>query len=224
MSILNRQKSTRSAGAEYGQQLRESDKNLVKLAAKGDTEAFGELVDRYWDKITALVYQKLGRFPEVEDVVQETFIKAYDCLEQLRKPGNFAAWLYQIASKLCIDQLRRKHRRNVSLDEMREKDRQFKAVENEVTASGLFDYVLEAVGSLPEKYRIVVTLRFMQGMSCNEIASHLGMPAGTVRNRLFRANAILKEKLVKALEEYKFPAVEKPGSNEAEDETERSGS
>ncbi len=192
--------------------MEESEKKLVQLALEGDTSAFGELVDKYWDKITALVYQKLGRFPEVEDIVQETFIKAYNRLPQLRVPGSFAAWLYQIASKLCIDHLRRRKRKNLSLDAMQERDQQFEKPQKEITVSGLFDYVLEAVGSLPEKYRVIVTLRFMQAMSCKEIAQHLDLAPGTVRNRLFRANEILKRKLEKALKEFRFPAADKSGN------------
>jgi RNA polymerase sigma-70 factor (ECF subfamily) len=179
--------------------LEEKEQNLVALALEGDTEAFGSLVDAYWDKVTALVFQKLGRFPEVEDIVQETFIKAYNYLPQLRKPGNFAAWLYQIASKLCIDYLRSSRRKGVSLDAMQEHDVQFEKAAPGVEPSDLFDEIMKVVGALPELYRVVVTLRFMSGMSCKEISQHLGEPQGTIRNRLFRANEILRDKLEKRL-------------------------
>ena len=185
----------------------EAEKKLVALALDGNTEAFGELVDMYWEKINALVYQKLGRFPEVEDIVQETFIKAYYRLPQLRKPENFAAWLYQIASMLCIDHLRSR-KKSVSLDAMQEKDIQFEGQDEEFTPSELFGEILNVVGSLPEIYRVVVTLRFLEGMSCKEIAQHLGEPQGTIRNRLFRANEILKRKLAKSISEYLRPAPE----------------
>lgn len=185
--------------------MNERDEKLVRLALDGDTESFGELVDTYWDKITALIYQKLGRFPEIEDIVQETFIKAFNCLHQLRKPGNFAAWLYQIASTLCIDHLRSRKRKGISLDAMKEQDIQIEKPEQEFSPSDLFFEIMEIVGSLPEIYRVVVTLRFLEGMSCKEIAQHLGEPQGTVRNRLFRANEILRRRLAKAIREYNLP-------------------
>jgi len=123
--------------------LDEREEKLVSLALEGDTAAFGELVDAYWEKITALIFQKLGRFPEVEDIVQETFIKAYHHMGQLRKPGNFAAWLYQIASKLCIDHLRsRKSKKRLSLDAMQEKDFQFEKPEPEFSPSDLFEEII----------------------------------------------------------------------------------
>ena len=193
--------------------LEEREKKLVMLALEGDTDAFGELVDAYWAKVTALIYQKLGRFPEVEDIVQETFIKAYNYLPQLRKPGNFAAWLYQIAAKLCIDNLRsRKRKKGVSLDAMREKDLQFEKPESDFEPSDLFDEIMKAVGSLPEIYRVVVTLRFLEGMSCKEIAQHLDQPQGTIRNRLFRANEILRRRLAEAIKDYSIPPA---GGNKA---------
>ena len=198
----------------------EAEKKLVALALDGNTDAFGELVDMYWEKINALVYQKLGRFPEVEDIVQETFIKAYYRLPQLRKPENFAAWLYQIASMLCIDHLRSKKKKSVSLDVMQEKEIQFEKPEEEFTPSELFGEILNVVGDLPEIYRVVVTLRFLEGMSCKEIAQHLGEPQGTVRNRLFRANEILRRKLAKAISEYLRPAPEE-AANENVDSNEK---
>jgi RNA polymerase sigma factor (sigma-70 family) len=192
--------------------LNEAEKKLVALALDGDTDAFGELVDMYWEKISALVYQKLGRFPEVEDIVQETFIKAYYRLPQLRKPDNFAAWLYQIASMLCIDHLRSSRKKGVSLEAMQEKDIQFEKSQGEFTPSELFGEILNVVGLLPEIYRVVVTLRFLEGMSCKEIAQHLGEPQGTIRNRLFRANEILRRKLAAAIEEYLRPSPDGTGA------------
>lgn len=188
--------------------MNEREKELVVRALEGGTDSFGELVDLYWEKVSALVYQKLGSFPEVEDIIQETFIRAYGRLGQLRKPGNFAAWLYQIASKLCIDHVRGR-KKSVSLDTMREKDYQFAQRETQTVVSGLFQEILEAISSLSEIYRVVVTLRFMEGMSCKDISEHLGEPHGTIRNRLFRANEILRRKLTKALREYRLGAVGK---------------
>jgi len=195
---------TKERAGSKKRQLEDIEKKLVSMALEGDTQAFGELVDTYWDKVTALVYQKLGRFQEVDDIVQETFIKAYNYLPQLRKPGNFAAWLYQIASKLCIDYLRSKKRnRGVSLDAMQANDVQFEKEGMEFNPSDLFNEIITAVGSLPEKYRVVVTLRFLEGLSCKEIASHLGEPQGTIRNRLFRANEILRELLKKLIKDFR---------------------
>jgi RNA polymerase sigma-70 factor (ECF subfamily) len=176
----------------------EREKELVINALKGDSAAFGALVDLYWQRVSVFVYQKLAGETEAQDVVQETFIKAYHRLPQLRKTDKFVAWLYRIAARLCTDYLRAKEHRTVSLESVEEKQKQF-AASTERGADEFLGELLSALQRLPEKYREVVILRFIGEFTCNDISLYLGEPEGTIRNRLFRANELLKEHLKQAI-------------------------
>ena len=172
----------------------EREKELVKRALKGDSAAFGALVDLYWQKVSVFVCQKLAGEEEAQDIVQETFIKAYHRLPQLRKSDNFAGWLYRIAARLCIDYFRAKGHRALSLEKARERQKEL-LLDTERGASEFLSELLDLLHNLPEKYREVVILRFIGEFTCNEISRYLGEPEGTIRNRLFRANELLKEHL-----------------------------
>jgi RNA polymerase sigma-70 factor (ECF subfamily) len=127
----------------------------------------------------------------VEDVLQETFIQAHRRLETLRDPARFGAWIYRIAMRIC-----RGRRADPVLpatdataatadaDPVRAHD-----------AAETRAHVRAAVASLPDDYRTAVVLRHFDGMTCNQIAQHLGEPVGTVWTRLHRANALLRQRL-----------------------------
>lgn len=143
----------------------------------------------------AVVRQRISSPEEVEDVVQNTFVRAYQKLGQLRDASTFAFWLYRIAQKCTIDHLRRRrHSPHTSTEDVRmvldAKEAKRKGEED------VSDEVRSAVESLPPRYREVVTLRFIGGMSCKEVAEYLGEPEGTIRNRLFRANEMLRRRLM----------------------------
>lgn len=179
--------------------MNEREKELVVNALKGDSAAFGALVDLYWQRVSVFVYQKLAGEGEAQDIVQETFIKAYHHLPRLRKSDNFAGWLYRIAARLCTDYLRAKGHRALSLERAQERQKELLAN----TARGADEFLselLDALQKLPEKYREVVILRFIGEFACSEISKYLGEPEGTIRNRLFRANELLKERLKQAIE------------------------
>jgi RNA polymerase sigma-70 factor (ECF subfamily) len=174
----------------------ESDAALVKSTLLGSQAAFDLLTERYTRRISALVYQKVGNSGDAEDLVQESFMKAYAALGQLKNPERFGPWLYQIAGMTVIDFLRRKRSRHaVSLDEMKVADYELPAAIQEPLDRELFEKVMKAVGGLPENYRLVFTLRFLEGMSGKDIAEHLGEPHGTVRNRLFRAIEMIRKEV-----------------------------
>ena len=174
------------------------DANLVQLARQGDEEAFGELMNRYWQTIGVLAYQKVGRMQDADDVAQETFIRAYKALGDLRDPHRFGAWVYHIGLRQCIDCLRaRKRKQALSLDGLQERNVQF--AEGEVPdfleLQEQNGELLRAVHSLPDNYRVVLTLRYYKGMAYREIAEHLGEPQGTISNRIFRGLRLLKDQM-----------------------------
>jgi RNA polymerase sigma-70 factor (ECF subfamily) len=180
------------------------DQELVELAVNGDKDAFGVLAERYFRMISVLAYQKTGHRTDAEDIVQEALVRAFKALPTLREGARFPAWLYHITLKLCIDLSRRRERRDktVNLDPdalARAESGRFRRADvdvgHEMERAEEHQRVLGAVAMLPDKYGLVVTLRYVEKMSYRDIADHLGEPPGTVANRLHRATRMLQEKL-----------------------------
>lgn len=179
------------------------DRALVERAVEGDREAFGVLADRYYRMVWILAFQKTRHRSDAEDIVQEAFVRAYRSLGSLRDGAKFASWLYNITLKLCIDWVRRRDRRDptVPLDEellgKSESGRYSRVppVGAALEAAEEQERVLGEVGDLPDKYRLVVTLRYVERMSYKEIAAHLDEPAGTIANRLHRAIKMLQDRV-----------------------------
>lgn len=172
------------------------DAFLVNETRRGKTGAFELLVGKYHRRVGVIVFQKVSNRQDAEDIVQETFTKAFAALGQLKEPSKFGAWIYQIAGKTIIDFYRKRaFRQTASIEEMREQDWELAAEETEKLDTEVFGKVMKELNDLPDDYRIVVTLRYLEGMNSREIADHLGKPHGTIRNRLYRANAILRDKL-----------------------------
>jgi len=168
------------------------DAEAVKLAARGDADAFMTLVHRYRAPLIAFVNGRIRARDDAEDVAQEVLCKAWEHLPRLRDPGAFAGWLFRIAGNVIINASRRPR---------------FAALEGEPAGSIAPDpacnssvEVHAAVGALPEDYRIAVSLRHFSGMSTEEVARTLGVPAGTVRSRLSRAYTRLREQLSNRVE------------------------
>lgn len=175
--------------------MEKDDAALVRDSLKGDKGAFGKLIDRYWQVISVLALQKVYNTQDAEDIVQETFYKAYRSLGSLRDRRKFGSWLYNIAFKLCIDRHRERQRKwALSLDRLTEGN--FQVPDDNGTDPGhaeeVRDTLREAMRSLPDKYRLVITLRYLRNMSYKEIADHLEEPQGTISNRLFRASEMLR--------------------------------
>jgi RNA polymerase sigma-70 factor, ECF subfamily len=179
---------------------KESDEELVFKARGGDTDAFGRLMERYISTISILAYQKTNDRNEAEDIAQEAFVRAYRALDKLNDPAKFGGWLYNIAFRLCLDYLRKKSSRRpaVSFDELDAKGLapyQPDPAEQERQNEDRAESLKEALDKLPDQYRLVVNLRYMNKMSYKEIADHLKEPEGTIANRLHRATSLLKERM-----------------------------
>ena len=187
--------------------MRTADGYIVRKCLEGDSAAFGLLVEKYKEGVYALAYSKLQNFHDAEDATQEVFIKAYRKLKTLRQWESFHAWIYSITSNLCKDWLRAQSRRP---------DREFIADQNPSSAENyrpenpVLDFLHEALDSLPETYRQVLTLYYLSDMNTREIAEFLGMSPSAVRQRLSRARSQLKEETLAmmsvAYEEQRLPA------------------
>lgn len=179
----------------------EDDANLVRRTLDGDRAAFGELSQRYFRMLWVLAYQKTHNSADADDLVQESLVRGYRSLSTLRDHERFGAWLYNIAFKLCLDWLRKKKRsKDVALSEQvlshaHSGRIKRQAVDAELVDAEQQDQVMAAVGSLSDKYRLVITLRYVNRLSYQEIADHLGEPMGTIANRLHRATKMLRDQL-----------------------------
>lgn len=185
---------------------REIDQQLVESAQRGDKQAFGLLVSKYQRKLGRLLSQFIRDPVEVEDVVQESFIKAYRALPTFRGDSAFYTWLYRIgintAKNFLVSQGRRVSTVANGFDnedaetfEEGAQLREMNTPENELMSKQVAEIVNQILHDLPEELRSAITLREIEGLSYEEIAGIMGCPIGTVRSRIFRAREAIAEKL-----------------------------
>lgn len=174
---------------------RETDQQLVRRAQRGDTRAFDLLVLKYQGRIATLVSRFVANPAEVEDVVQEAFIKAFRALPKFRGESAFYTWLYRIASNAAKNHLVAKGRRPTSDADIDEAEyfehgealRDAENPENQLFGEELASVVKSALEALPDDLRTALTLREFEGLSYEDIAEVMECPVGTVRSRIFRA-------------------------------------
>jgi len=186
--------------------MNESDRQLIQLAVEGNQKAYEELLRKYRGIIYHLIYKMVGNREETEDLVQETFVKAFNSLSSFKEEFAFSTWLYKIATNHTIDLLRKRRLQTYSLDEpVRTKegevhreypDEKF-SPEKALLTHESTEIILKAIETLPEKYRTIITLRHSEDRSYEEIGTILQIPIGTVKARLFRARELLKKELKK---------------------------
>lgn len=190
----------------------DSDAMLVERTVAGDQKAFELLVIKYQRRIQRLIGRMVRDVDLVEDIAQETFIRAYRALAQFRGEAQFYTWLYRIAvntAKKALMDLKR----NPTVSENAYKsddDDETSRVENELTSSETPDAVLAskeiaaiinaAMDALPEELRQAITLREIEGLSYEEISAAMNCPIGTVRSRIFRAREAISAKVKPLLE------------------------
>lgn len=167
----------------------QSDAALVNRARRGDAASFEILARRHVKMVLGLLRQRLHNEHEAEDLAQETFLSAFKALPQLDDPARFPAWLYRIA----LNKARSSQREVPPQQTLNATDAA--APEVDSTRSERGAAVREAVAELEESYRLVVTLRYLEGLNAAEIAARLKIPHGTVRARLSRAMPLLQAKL-----------------------------
>ena len=180
----------------------EEDEALVRRTQKGDSSAFDVLVGRYKERLYATVYHMTSNHEDANDLVQETFIKAYKSLRSFRGQSSFYTWVYRIAVNRTINFIkRRKNRSQYSLDDMDssvQTDPDLVELMSHVTPRrevGLMELqqkLNEALQQLSESHRAVVAMHDIQGMTHADIARVMKCSEGTVRSRLFYARQQLQ--------------------------------
>ena len=184
---------------------REVDQQLVVRAQHGDQKAFGLLVSKYQRKLARLLSRLIRDPAEVEDVAQETFIKAYRALGSFRGDSAFYTWLYRIgintAKNYLVSQGRRAPTRtdfdSEAAETFEDGDllRDINTPERMLLSKQIGETVNSAMEALPEDLRTAIMLREIEGMSYEDIAKMMDCPIGTVRSRIFRAREAVAEKL-----------------------------
>jgi RNA polymerase sigma-70 factor (ECF subfamily) len=177
-----------------------SDEELVEACQAGEASAFDVLVARWEDRIRGAAYRFLGSEEEARDVAQEAFLKAYRALGGFKREARFSSWLYQIATNLCRDRLRRRRTRaTVSLEELEEAGPAIMdsrpGAHERLQQLDLGRVVRRAVDALPEEQRVVVILKEYQELTFLEIAQALDVPLSTVKTRLYRGLGQLRLRL-----------------------------
>lgn len=184
------------------------DKDLVLRIREGDAEALRVLVERYQERIFALIYGIVRDAHEVEDVAQEVFLKVYTRIEAFDGRSQFYTWIYRVAVNAAKDHVKKRVRRPaVALDEADALPGAAEGPDTEAARTETARLVRAAIDALPVRYREVLALRELEGLSYDEIAAVLGISIGTVESRLHRARARLKRKLERH--------VRRPGAREA---------
>jgi len=183
------------------------ESTLVVQAREGDTRAFGELVRRYEGKIFRLAQHITQNREDAEDVLQETFLKAYEHLDQFKGDSKFYTWIVRIAVNQALMKLRRrKTDKSVSLDETidtgedtitREIAAWYEDPEQRFSREELGEILDTAVESLEPPYRSVFVLRDIEELSTEETAEALNLSVPAVKSRLLRARLQLREKLTR---------------------------
>lgn len=177
------------------------EKELVQAAQAGSEEAFAALVEKYRIKMFNLAYS-ITRDPDLaDDLAQDVFIKAYESLPKFKSRSGFGTWLYRIAVNASMDHLRKERAFKTTVYKARTSeqavhDDEIIKQEIEEEKEKRKKLLYQALRSLPEKHRIILTLRDVRGLPYREIADVLDISPGTVDSRLHRARQKLRKRLI----------------------------
>jgi RNA polymerase sigma-70 factor (ECF subfamily) len=170
----------------------DDDFSLIKSFNEGDESVFKVLLERHKEKVRNLIYLTLGSTDDVDDIAQDIFITVYRNLKNFRYESQFTTWLYRITVNKCKDYLRKQKIRSI-FSPMKE-DTELSYTSNH-ESKDTADIIQKAIAELPNKLKMPLLMKDIQGMSYQEIAETMECEIGTVKSRIFRAREGLKEKL-----------------------------
>ena len=186
------------------------DQKLVEKAQRGDKRSFGILVEKYHKKLTRLLSRMVRDQSEIEDIVQDSFVKAYRAINNFRGDSAFYTWLYRIGINTAKNHLVSLGRRPKAMNEVEIEDvenfedgdelRSIETPENTMMTKEIVATVNDTIEALPDELKEAISLREMDGLSYEEIAELMQCPIGTVRSRIFRAREAIADKLKPLIE------------------------
>lgn len=183
-----------------------TDAQLLAAISSGEPGAFDTFVERYGRRLFAFGLRMCKSREDAEDVFQDTLLKAYQGLEDLRDPGAVRTWLYRVASNQCLMKRRKKEpAREIPLEQFKPQGFEegemadiadwSRLPEDDALQSELRDVLERAILELPPEYRVVLLLRDVEGLSTREVAAALELGEGAVKMRLHRARLALRQRL-----------------------------
>ena len=183
----------------------QEDRELVAAAKTGDNKAFEALLKKYRKSVYYMLLKMIKNPDDAEDLTQEAFAKAFNSIEKFDATYAFSTWLFRIATNNCIDFIRKKRVQTVSIDQPMEGDDgsniRFDVRDDDLDPNQSMlkqqrkRFLNMAIDRLPEKYRMLVELRYFKELSYEEVAQELQIPLGTVKAQLFRARELLNQEL-----------------------------
>ena len=182
--------------------LEENDRLNLALtrSVQGDSLAFAELVREHQGMVFSIAYHFLQDRSLAEDLAQEVFLELYQSLDCIQSPAHLTYWLRRVTANRCIDQGRKKlRRRELALEDAPEP-----STPSPVADPLLLERLQQSLAGLPEKQRLVVIMRFQEGLGPAEIAEALDMPVNTVKSTLHRSLADLRKGLTRKIREVRY--------------------
>jgi len=186
------------------------DQKLVEKAQRGDKKAFGMLVEKYQRRLNRLLSRMVRDQSEIEDIVQDSFIKAYRAINNFRGDSAFYTWLYRIGINTAKNHLVKLGKRPKAMNEVEIEEienfedapdlRSHETPESSMMSREIVASVNQTIEALPNELKEAISLREMDGLSYEEIADLMNCPIGTVRSRIFRAREVIAEKLKPLIE------------------------
>ena len=177
---------------------------IIQKILNGEKDAFSQIVNKYQNALYGIVFKMINNRDEVDDIVQETFIKAFSSIKSFDERYSFATWLFKIGTNNCIDHLRKRKINSVSFNstisnedgesDFRLPDLTYEADRN-IIEEQKKKLIEDAINSLPEKYAAVIRMRHQEDKTYEEISKELNMPVGTVKAHIFRAREMLNKYL-----------------------------
>ena len=173
-----------------------NDREVIEACQRGDSDAFRVLFEAHKDRVYSIALRYSGDQAAAMDIAQESFLKVLSSIQEFRGEAGFESWLYRIVVNTCLDDQRRGRRLMPFLGELIEAfSAQGESVLHRLMRAEVEDDVQRIVSRLSPEQRIVVVLRYTEGLSYEEIARILGCSAGTVASRLNRAHKVLERRL-----------------------------
>ncbi len=183
-----------------------SDHEIISRVLSGNTRSFADLVERHKDKAMTIAMRMLRNREEAEEAVQDAFVRAFNALGQFEKRSTFSTWLYRILFNVCSTILSKRGEplQSISSDKSEEEwgDEipDFSEIPDSIVEGKEFrQQVLDALNELPPLYSGIATMFYLDDLSYEEIVTITGSPLGTVKARLFRARAMLRDGIIRRI-------------------------
>jgi len=170
------------------------DVNLINTTLSGDKSAFGTIVSLYQKKVYRFVYRIINNSFDAADIVQETFVNAYQNLDQLKDRDKFSIWLFQIAKNRCVDWIRKRQSNLLAIEDELSNERLYlpPAPDEILIERETYEHIMKAILKLPERSRRAVEMFYLEGRSYSEIQNELGITKGTLGRWLYKARLDLR--------------------------------